>query len=144
VAFAIRDRTETTLSEINVTPMVDVMLVLLIIFMVTAPMLSATVDVELEQSGGRPSPQAEEHLVVSITAAQEIFVAETMTDLELVASRVKETMQQSGVRDVALRGDRRVPFGYVLKVFDALHQAGVRNVGLVMQPSPDLPKDDPR
>jgi biopolymer transport protein TolR len=140
VALAIRERTETTLSEINVTPLVDVVLVLLIIFMITAPMMSASVEVHLPQASIAPPPSAKEHLVVTVAADGRIYVGESLTDLDLVPNRVKEKLRATGLSQVAIRGDKAVSYGLVLQVLDRIRLAEVRNVGLVMNPPENRPR----
>ena len=144
MAFASRDRTASTLSEINVTPLVDVMLVLLIIFMITAPMLSASVDVELAQSSIMPAPANREHIVVSITAEQRIYVADKFTEVPNVATTVQRIMKETGINTVALRGDKKVPYGFILQVLDRLHAASITTVGLVMAPPTPTPPESTR
>lgn len=144
MAFASRDRTETTLSDINVTPLVDVMLVLLIIFMITAPMLSASVKVELAQSSIMPTAANREHIVVSITAEQRIYVADQFTEIGNVAATVQRLMKETGITTVALRGDKKVAYGMVLQVLDRLHAASITTVGLVMEPPPPPPREPKR
>jgi biopolymer transport protein ExbD/biopolymer transport protein TolR len=139
VAFSSRERTETTLSEINVTPLVDVILVLLIIFMVTAPMLSSSVEVNLPRASVAPPPDAREHLVVTVAADGRVWVADSLADLEVLPFRVQEALRKTGLERVAIRGDRAVPYGAVLAVLDQLKVAGLQQVGLVMAPPEPTP-----
>ena len=140
MAFTIRERTEATLSEINVTPLVDVMLVLLIIFMVTAPMLASSVEVDLPEASVATESDADEPLVVSVTADGRIVVADTPTDLVILADRVGQMLASAGLTEVAIRGDKAVPYGTVLAVLDRLRAAGIERVGLVMDPPPLTPE----
>lgn len=134
MAFSSRERTEPTLSEINVTPLVDVMLVLLIIFMITAPMLSASVEVDLQDATVALPSTAEDHLIVTIGRNGRIFVADLPTDMAILAERVQTQLRGLGLTHVAVRGDRSVPYGTVLEVIDQLRAGGVKGVGLLMDP----------
>ena len=116
-------------SDINVTSLVDVAFVLLIIFMITAPMLQGGVDVQLPRAEARPL-KAEEGLVVTVDRSGRIFLDQTpvsYTDFRVAFQAVVATRKPSGVY---LRADRRVPYGEVIKVLAAIKAAGVRDVGL--------------
>ncbi len=119
-------------SDINVTSLVDVAFVLLIIFMITAPMLQGGVDVQLPRAEARPL-KAEEGLVVTVDRSGRIFLDQTSvsyTDFRVAFQAVVATRKPSGVY---LRADRRVPYGEVIKVLAAIKAAGVRDVGLVAE-----------
>ena len=119
-------------SDINVTSLVDVAFVLLIIFMITAPMLQGGVDVQLPRAEARPL-KAEEGLVVTVDRSGRIFLDQTAvsySDFRVAFQAVVATRKPSGVY---LRADRRVPYGEVIKVLAAIKAAGVRDVGLVAE-----------
>jgi len=119
-------------SDINVTSLVDVAFVLLIIFMITAPMLQGGVDVQLPRAEARPL-KAEEGLVVTVDRSGRIYLDQTSvsyTDFRVAFQAVVATRKPSGVY---LRADRRVPYGEVIKVLAAIKAAGVRDVGLVAE-----------
>ena len=119
-------------SDINVTSLVDVAFVLLIIFMITAPMLQGGVDVQLPRAEARPL-KAEEGLVVTVDRSGRICLDQTpvsYTDFRVAFQAVVATRKPSGVY---LRADRRVPYGEVIKVLAAIKAAGVRDVGLVAE-----------
>lgn len=123
----------TLLSEINVTPFVDVMLVLLVIFMVTAPMLSQGLPVNLPQAPAR-SLISQRPLIVSINREQVIYLGERPVTLdELRQSLVPQTRATQGL-EVLLKSDRDVPYGLVVQVMSALHEAGVEKLGIVTAP----------
>ena len=117
-------------SEINVTPMVDIMLVLLIIFMITAPMMQGGVDVELPRAEARPlSPK--EGMVVSVNRDGRIYVDQTpvsYSDFRTTFRSLVATRKPSGVY---LQADTRVPYGQVVRVLAIIRGAGISNVGLV-------------
>ncbi len=119
-------------SDINVTSLVDVAFVLLIIFMITAPMLQGGVDVQLPRAEARPL-KAEEGLVITVDRSGRIFLDQTpvsYSDFRVAFQAVVATRKPSGVY---LRADRRVPYGEVIKVLAAIKAAGVRDVGLVAE-----------
>ena len=119
-------------ADINVTSLVDVAFVLLIIFMITAPMLQGGVDVQLPRAEARPL-KAEEGLVVTVDRSGRIFLdqtAVTYADFRVAFQAVVATRKPSGVY---LRADRRVPYGEVIRVLAAIRAAGIRDVGLVAE-----------
>ena len=134
----IKEKTYASLSTINVTPLVDVVLVLLIIFMVTAPMMQAGVDVDLPRTSLASKEQAEERLVVTVTHERRLYVGERLIPFNMLVDTVRSRLGGSG-QAVALKADRRLDYGYVLLVLDSIRRAGVENVGLIVNPleSPD-------
>ncbi len=123
----------TSLSEINVTPLVDVMLVLLIIFMVTAPMMQSGIGVNLPQAETNSSP-AEEGLTMTITQDRYIHIGETPINIFLLENKLKEYFYGKENRVVFIRADESLPYGYVINVLDVTKKAGVEVVGLVVKP----------
>ena len=125
---------QTTLSEINVTPLVDVMLVLLIIFMVTAPMLQQGFDVNLpqEQEGGTLDP-SRERLVITLAKNERMFLNDRRIDFP----ELEQTLHQAAVttREVFLRADQDIPYGLVVKMMAAIKQAGIERLGIVTVPA---------
>lgn len=122
------------LSDINVTPLVDVMLVLLVIFMVTAPMFSQGLPVNLPEAAA-PALVREQPLVVSISREQAVFVGDRQVDLD----RLREALVQAAGGDkppeVLLKSDQAVPYGLVVQVLGILQEAGVAKLGLVTAPA---------
>jgi biopolymer transport protein TolR len=125
----------TTLSEINVTPLVDVMLVLLIIFMVTAPMLQQGLDVNLPVAAGTAQPDREEQIVLAVTKQGEIFLNQTAYKLEDLLPKLRALYQARPDRAVFLRADTDVPYGTVVRVMDEVKKAGIIKLGMITQPS---------
>ncbi len=127
-----------SLSEINVTPLVDVMLVLLIIFMITAPMMTRGIDINLPrvQSG---SDATETRITLAIDAERKVFLNQNPVNLHLLQERL-EPLTRDGDVFVFLRADATVPYGYVMAVVDQVKRAGVVKVGLVTQPTPVVPE----
>ena len=123
------------LSDINVTPLVDVVLVLLIIFMVTAPMMTRGIDVRLPKTESG-SDATEERLVVSIDRDNAVYLNDRPVNLHLLTDRLKSEMKRSGVDFVFLRADQEVPYGRVMVVMDQIKKAGADRVGMVTQAAP--------
>jgi TolR protein len=123
------------LAEINVTPLVDVMLVLLIIFMVTAPMLQRSVDVRLPrvESG---TDARDQHTVVSIDRRNRLYLNERPVHIDLLRERLGEALGARRDRFVFLRADREVDYGRVMAVMNEIKRSGVEQVGLVTEPPP--------
>lgn len=126
---------QTTLSEINVTPLVDVMLVLLIIFMVTAPMLQQGVDVNLPQEGGGNLDPSRERLVITVAKNERIFLNDRRIDFP----ELEQTLRQASgaTREVFLRADKDIPYGLVVKMMTVIKQAGIDRLGIVTVPADD-------
>lgn len=124
------------LSEINVTPFVDVMLVLLIIFMVTAPMMTQGIDVKLPESAAPAIPSDEERLVVTVQKDRNLFINEHPVNLDVLGEKLLAMAQnRPGQRGVFLRADESVPYGVVMQVMSAIRQAGIDQIGMVTEPS---------
>jgi biopolymer transport protein TolR len=120
------------LGDINVTPLVDVMLVLLIIFMIAAPMMHQGVEVALPRADAPNLPmRVEDPLVVSIDANGTVFIREDEVDPLDMVDRLKAQIAERGDDTVFLKGDRDVPYGKVIEVLDTLHQGGIVHVGMV-------------
>jgi biopolymer transport protein ExbD/biopolymer transport protein TolR len=121
-------RTVSTLGEINVTPLVDVVLVLLLVFMVTAPMMSRGIDVSLPVAN-QPETQPEERITVSINAQERIFVGDRPINLQLLEDTVRSMMEGRTHKVVYLKADESIRYGRVIAVVDKLKNAGVDQIG---------------
>ncbi len=128
---------DEVIADINVTPLVDVMLVLLIIFMITTPMLHQGVDVQLpEMTSAETLPLPEEDpVVLTVTRDQVVFVRDEPVHIDRLVERLLPELETRGSRTVFMKADRTVPFGEVTTVLDVLNQAGVTNVALVVEPA---------
>ena len=123
------------MSEINVVPYIDVMLVLLVIFMITAPLLSQGVKVELPQAAARPvDTQDTETLVVTITSKGEYYLDDRKITPQALRQKVGAILRLRPQTPLLVRGDRRVPYGEVVKAMALLQAAGAPSVGLVTEP----------
>ncbi|MCK4931552.1 MAG: biopolymer transporter ExbD [Candidatus Aminicenantes bacterium] len=128
-----RVRLSSNLSEINVTPLVDVMLVLLIIFMVTAPMMQSGIGVNLPQAETNSSP-AEEGLTMTITQDRYIHIGESPINIFLLENKLKEYFYGKERKVVFIKADESLPYGYIINILDVTKKAGVDVVGLVVIP----------
>jgi len=123
------------MAEINVTPMVDVMLVLLIIFMVSAPLLTVGVPIDLPQTQAKSLDQDQKPLTVSVTTKGQVYLQETEIKVEELVPKLQAITQARGGMDerIYVRGDKKVDYGTVMRVMGRLSQAGFRRVALVTE-----------
>jgi len=121
-------------SQINVTPLVDVMLVLLVIFMVTAPIIQQGVQVALPKVKAEALPGKEEQFVVSITRDNQIYLNDTRLDAVTLTDKLTAIARERPDRQVFIRADEQVPYGEVIRTMAAIKAAGIENVGMVTQP----------
>jgi len=130
----LESRSRVAMSEINVTPFVDVMLVLLVIFMITAPHLEQGVAVNLPQVTTTALPGQSQELVVTITASRDIFINKYLVKLNELEPKMKAILSQRTDKDLYLRADQSVPYGFVVEVMAILRTAGAKGIGLVTEP----------
>ncbi|MCZ6849411.1 MAG: protein TolR [Alphaproteobacteria bacterium] len=127
------------MSEINVTPMVDVMLVLLIIFMITAPLLTVGVPVDLPKTEAAVITGQDEPLVISINRGGRIYLQETELELDVLGARLRAITRNKLDTRIFVRGDRAVVYGLIMEVMGTINVAGFRHVALIAE----LPTDRP-
>lgn len=121
------------MAEINVTPMVDVMLVLLIIFMVAAPLLQVGVPIELPQAKGKQLEATEEPLAISVKADGSVYIGETQVELDEIAPKLKAIAKNGYEEQIFVRGDKGVRYGIVMRVMGRISAGGFRKVSLVTE-----------
>ena len=126
------------MSEINVTPFVDVMLVLLIVFMVTAPLMTVAVPIDLPKTQARSVSQSKEPLVVSIDAAGKVFLQEKAMPLDDLVPKLRAITQANADTRIFVRGDKGVTYGRIMEVMGTISAAGFNKVALVAE----LPRSD--
>jgi biopolymer transport protein TolR len=127
-------KSRSTLAEINVTPLVDVMLVLLIIFMITAPMLQHELDVNLPVASGTPQVGAEDQVVLTVNKQGSIYLDQTAYTLDTLRPKLYTLYQTRRNKDIFLRADADVPYGKVVQVMDEVKKAGILKLGMLTQP----------
>lgn len=119
------------MSEINVTPFVDVMLVLLIIFMVTAPMMVQGVDVDLPTASSKSLPTDEQNLIISIDADMKVYINEQEISAAFLAEKLEAVMENLDKKNVYLKADKKVPYGVVVNIMSQIKKAGVTSLGMI-------------
>lgn len=122
------------MSEINVTPFVDVMLVLLIIFMVTAPMMVQGVDVDLPKATSKALKGGEERLVISVDNDSQVFINEQVVSVEFLTQKLEAILENLDEKNVYLRADKKVPYGIVVNVISKIKKAGIDSLGMITLP----------
>ena len=134
MAFTAPDgRTQTSLADINITPLVDVVLVLLIIFMVTAPVLQSGIEVSVPKTR-TVKEITEERMVISIDKQQRVFLGNDSVNINEIGAKIRQKIRDPQHQSVFLRADEDVPFGAFATVMDAVKQSGISNVSIVTQP----------
>lgn len=125
------------MSDINVTPFVDVMLVLLIIFMVTAPMMMQGVDVSLPKTTSEPLSPKEDHIVINIDSNNQVYINDYYVTLDFLKEKLIKIFEGRTDREIYLRADKGIPYGVVVRVMSEIKEAGINKVGLVTEPIVD-------
>ena len=128
-------KTQTSLSEINMVPFIDIVLVLLIIFMITAPILQSGIEVDVPKTHS-VKEITEQRLVVTIDKGQKVYLGNEPVNIHQLGAKVKSQMKKSQDA-VFLRCDEKVPFGIFASVIDTLRQSGINNVSIVTEPITD-------
>jgi biopolymer transport protein TolR len=126
-------RTSSSLAEINVTPLVDVVLVLLIIFMITAPVLQSGIDVSVPKTK-TVKEITEQRTVLTINKNQQVYLGDQMVNIHDLPQRLRQGGSDPAHQVIYLRADEAVPFGVFATLMDAVKQAGITNVSIVTQP----------
>jgi len=125
------------MSEINVTPFVDVMLVLLIVFMVTAPLLSAGVPVDLPEAQAKPLALEKEPITVTVNTEGRIFIKDAEVSMDQLVPKLTELAPSGLDERIYVRGDKAASYGAIMKVMGVINGAGFRHIGLVALKEPD-------
>ncbi len=139
--MAMGGNTDRLMSDINVTPFVDVMLVLLIIFMVTAPMLVQGVDVSLPEESSNPLPADQEHLSVTVDKDRNVYINDFQVRVDFLREKLVKILGGKTDREVYFRADKNVPYGVVVHVMSEIKAAGVVKLGMVTQPGDEIIQD---
>jgi len=137
MAFSPKNGRRGLVAEINVTPLVDVMLVLLIIFMVTAPMMTQGVDVNLPETTAKPLPQKEKPLIITLDRLGVISLDKTPYSRQLLRDKLAALASADRERPVFLSADQNVPYGQVIKIMADVKEAGFDKLGMITKPAED-------
>jgi biopolymer transport protein TolR len=129
-----RSNNRSFMSDINVTPLVDVMLVLLIIFMVTAPMMMQGVDVNLPKTTSRNIKTQDEPLMLTVNKKKEIFLEKHRIKLDSLEPKIKKIFENRRNKEILLRADKDVSYGFVIEVIASIKRAGIDKLGMVTEP----------
>ena len=140
MGFSPRNGRKGLVAEINVTPLVDVMLVLLIIFMVTAPMMSQGVDIDLPETTARPLPQKVKPIIITINKKGELTIDRIKANRELFRQKLARFSEKSKERPVFLNADKKVPYGLVVSIMADVKDAGFERMGMITKPLYDKAK----
>lgn len=128
-----RSNRRRAMSEINVTPMVDVMLVLLVIFMVAAPLMTVGVEVDLPETSAAPMTGQDEPLVVSVTADGTLYIMDTEVAQDTLAEKLSAITENKRDTRIFVRGDREIDYGRVMEVMGLISEAGFSKVALIAE-----------
>ena len=124
------------MSEINMTPLIDVMLVLLVIFIITAPLMASSLRLDLPKTEGAAASDAPAFLALAVDAEGQLFLGEQPAQPAQVLQRAKEAAQRDPATEVQLRADSRVPYGRVAELIGLLQSAGLSRIGFVTEAAP--------
>ncbi len=127
-----KNRRQKLMGEINVTPFVDVMLVLLVIFMVTAPMLQRGVDIQLPQEAAE-KVDLSKGAVISIKKNKKIYLGKEIIPMNKLEERLRDLYDKKKLREVFLRADKNLPYGFVVKAMTKIKNAGIQRLGMVTE-----------
>jgi len=131
------DSSDPTMSEINVTPLVDVMLVLLIIFMITAPLMQQGVEVDLPKTHAQViKPEAEQPMILSLTKEKKIFIGKTEVPYEELEVKLVNNEKLKKDKKIDLQADRTLDYGFVVDIMAIMRRAGIEQVGMLTEPPP--------
>jgi len=129
-----RDRIGTSLSEINIIPLVDVILVLLLIFMLTAPLMHRGIDVSLPKSTAKPTA-TEERIVLTLTKDQTVFLNDKPVAMAALDARLRDVLKSRTDKTLYLKADQGLSYGFVVETMDRARRAGVEKLGMVTEPA---------
>ena len=123
------------MSDINVTPFVDVMLVLLIIFMVTAPMMIEGLNVDLPEATAKPLDSEKEHLVITIDKNNLVYINDFKVAVDFLGEKLNKMLQGRSDREVYLKADKNIPYGIVVQVMAETKKSGIDQLGMITEPA---------
>jgi biopolymer transport protein ExbD/biopolymer transport protein TolR len=124
------------MSDINMTPLIDVMLVLLVIFMITAPLMTSSLKLDLPRTDAGPATLAPPYLAVALDAAGQLYLGEEPISLARLAERAKAAAAANPGTEVHLRADRAAPYGEVARLIGLVQKAGLNRIAFIIEPTP--------
>lgn len=128
------EKEHTVLSEINVTPFVDVMLVLLVIFMVTAPLIQSGVEVDIPETESKNIVETRENdIVLTINKKREIFINKKKLSIRTLKAKLGEIYKNKRKKEIYLRADKKIPYGFIVKVMAIAKNAGISSIGMITE-----------
>jgi biopolymer transport protein TolR len=130
----------TPMSDINMTPLIDVMLVLLVIFMITAPLMTSSLKLDLPKTEGAQPNDAPQFISVALDPQGRLFFGEDVVDAAAFAARVADAARKNPRTEVQLRADKGVPYGRVAEVIGVVQKAGLSRIGFVTEPAAATPR----
>ena len=130
-----RTRGDPPMSDINVTPLVDVMLVLVVIFIITAPLLASSIRLDLPKAEGTQAGDAPKFVTVVVDKAGQVFLHDKPVSAEQAATQLAAAAKQNPETEIQLRADQGVPYGKVVEVMGIAHRAGLSRIGFVAEPT---------
>lgn len=134
MSFNINGDDDEIMSEINMTPLVDVMLVLLIIFIITVPVLTHSVKIDLPRASNQPNEVQNKPISISVNQQGQIFWDDKLIDANTLAQQFNQIAQQQPQPEVHIRGDRKVEYEYVMQVMAQAQRSGVQKLGFITEP----------
>ena len=122
------------MSDINMTPLIDVMLVLLVIFIITAPLMTSSLKLDLPKAGGAPPAETPQFVSVALDPQGQLYVGDEKVDASAFAARIADAARKNPKTEVQLRADKSVPYGRVAELIDTVQKAGLTRIGFVTEP----------
>lgn len=135
MSFNMDDDDDDVLSEINMTPLVDVMLVLLIIFIITVPVLTHSVNIDLPRASNQPNVVKPQTITISVTQNGQVYWNELLVDKQQLSLKLQQVAAQQPQAEVHIRGDKKVDYEYVMQVMAEAQRNGVQKLGFITEPA---------
>jgi len=135
MSFNMDDDDDDVLSEINMTPLVDVMLVLLIIFIITVPVLTHSVNIDLPRASNQPNVVKPQTITISVTQDGQVYWNELLVDKQQLSQKLQQVAAQQPQAEVHIRGDKKVDYEYVMQVMAEAQRHGVQKLGFITEPA---------
>jgi len=129
------DDDDDVVSEINMTPLVDVMLVLLIIFIITVPVLTHSVNIDLPRASNQPNVVKPQTITISVTEEGQVYWNESLVDKQQLSAKLQQVAAQQPQAEVHIRGDKKVDYEYVMQVMAEVQRNGVQKLGFITEPA---------